>query len=146
MPHVHPSRRSRLVATSAAGLLAVAGAVVTASPAAAAGTCDTVEKLTNCVTLAGVQEHLAAFQTIADTHGGNRASGMPGHTASADYVQERLEAAGYVVTRQPFDFDYYEVIGTPTFAQTAPTPTEYVYGEDFEDMSYSGSGAVTGTV
>jgi Zn-dependent M28 family amino/carboxypeptidase len=145
MPHVHPSRRSRLVATSAAGLLAVAGAVVTASPAAAAGACDTVEKLMGCVTLAGVQEHLTAFQTIADTHGGNRASGMPGHTASADYVQERLEAAGYVVTRQPFDFDYYEVIGTPVFAQTAPTPTQYVYGEDFQDMSYSGSGTVTGT-
>jgi Zn-dependent M28 family amino/carboxypeptidase len=145
MPHVHPSRRSRLVATSAAGLLAVAGAVVTASPAAAAGTCDTVEELMGCVTLAGVQEHLTAFQTIADTHGGNRASGMPGHTASADYVQERLEAAGYTVTRQPFDFDYYEVIGTPTFAQTAPTPKEYVYGQDFNDMSYSGSGTVTGT-
>jgi Zn-dependent M28 family amino/carboxypeptidase len=145
MAHVHSSRRSRLVVTSAAGLLAVAGALVTATPAAAGTKCDTVEKLMGCVTLAGVQEHLAAFQAIADTHGGNRASGLPGHTASADYVQDRLEAVGYTVTRQPFDFNYYEVIGTPTFAQTAPTPTEYVYGEDFDDMSYSGSGTVTGT-
>ena len=36
--------------------------------------------------------------------------------------------------------------GTAAFAQTAPTPTEYVYGQDFNDMSYSGSGTVTGTV
>jgi Zn-dependent M28 family amino/carboxypeptidase len=98
------------------------------------------------VTVEGVQEHLTALQTIADANGGNRASGLPGHTASADYVQQRLEAAGYTVTRQPFDFAHYELVGAPTFAQTSSQPTDYVYGEDFQDMSYSGGGTVSGTV
>jgi Zn-dependent M28 family amino/carboxypeptidase len=146
MTHVPPSRRSRLVATSAAGLLAVAGGVLTASPAAAGTACDTVPELMECVTVEGVQEHLTALQTIADANGGNRASGLPGHTASADYVQQRLEAAGYTVTRQPFDFAHYELVGAPTFAQTSSQPTDYVYGEDFQDMSYSGGGTVSGTV
>ena len=108
MTYLHPSRRSRFVATSAAGLLAAAGTLATAAPAAADPACDTVEALMECMTVGGVTEHLTALQAIADENGGNRASGLPGHTASADYVTDRLEAAGYEVTRQPFDFDYYE--------------------------------------
>jgi Zn-dependent M28 family amino/carboxypeptidase len=146
MTQARPARRSRVVAGSAAGLLAMAGTVATAAPAAAAPGCNTVEALMECVTGAGVQEHLTALQAIADANGGNRASGFPGYTASADYVEQRLEAAGYSVTRQPFDFAFYELVGTPTFEQVSPTPTTYVYGEDFLDMSYSGSGTVTGTI
>ena len=156
MIHARSSRRTRFVATSAAGLLAVAGAVVTAAPAAAAppaaGTaCDTVEELLDCVTPAGVQEHLSEFQAIADANDGTRASGFPGYTASADYVTERLEAAGYRVTRQPFDFDYYEVVGTPTLARTSAPMASFVYSTDgatgdFQDMSYSGSGSVEGAI
>ena len=37
----NPNRRTRLIAGSTAGALAVAGAVLTASPAAAAPSCDT---------------------------------------------------------------------------------------------------------
>lgn len=50
------------------------------------------------MTVGGVTERLTALQAIADANGGNRASGMPGNTASADYVTDRLEAAGYSVT------------------------------------------------
>jgi Zn-dependent M28 family amino/carboxypeptidase len=140
------SRRSRLTATSAVGLMAVAGAVATAAPAAADPACATVEALMDCVTVDGVEEHLEAFQEIATANGGNRASGSSGYTASADYVEERLEDAGYTVTRQPFDFDFYEVVGQPTLERTAPTSKTYVYGADFQDMSYSGSGSVDGAV
>jgi Zn-dependent M28 family amino/carboxypeptidase len=146
MTSVPPSRRSRLVATSAAGLLTAAGVLTTAGPAAADPACDTVEALMECVTVKGVEEHLAAFQAIATANDGNRASGTSGYTASADYVQERLEAVGYEVTRQPFDFDYYEVVGTPTLLRTAPEAKTYSYGTDFQDMSYSGSGSVDGAV
>ena len=152
MTHVSPSRRSRLVATSAAGLLAAAGVVTSVAPAAAADpACDTVDALMDCVTLAGVEEHLTAFQEIADDNGGNRASGFPGFTASADYVESRLRDAGYDVTRQPFDFSYYEVVGTPTFARTSSPARAFSYSTDgatgdFQDMSYSGSGTVAGAI
>lgn len=55
---------------------------------------NSTAKLMECVTLAGVREHQAAFQAIADANGGNRFSGLPGYDASVDYVVERLEAAG----------------------------------------------------
>ncbi|TFV83015.1 M28 family metallopeptidase [Blastococcus sp. CT_GayMR16] len=148
MNHAHQSRRTRLIATSAAGLLAVAGTLATAAPAAAGGgknSCEqrnnnTISKLLECVNGTGVKEHLSALQEIADANGGNRASGSPGYAASADYVESTLEKAGYTVTRQDFEFPFYETSEDPTFAQTAPTPTTYVYGTDFSDMSLSGSG------
>ena len=76
-------------------------------------------------------EHQAAFQEIADENGGTRASGTPGYDASADYVEERLERAGYVVTRQEFEFHAFAVEGPSTLNQTAPTPTTYVEGTDY---------------
>ena len=98
MTQSHPSRRSRIAVAGTAGVLALAGSVVTALPAAAAAcenrTNNTVAKLTECVTLEGVTDHLEAFQGIADANGGNRASGTSGYDASVGYVEQRLEAAG----------------------------------------------------
>jgi Zn-dependent M28 family amino/carboxypeptidase len=157
MTQSHPSRRSRIAVAGTAGVLALAGSVVTALPAAAGGpgghgggggnSCEhrnnnTVDKLLECVTVDGVMEHLNALQGIADANGGTRASGTPGYTASADYVQARLEAAGYEVTRQPFDFTLYELKGTPTFSVDGEA---LEYGTGFADMSYSGKGTVSGT-
>lgn len=51
-----------------------------------------------------IRAHLAELQRIADDHGGNRAAGTPGFDASVEYVASRLEAAGYTVERQPFEF------------------------------------------
>ena len=98
------------------------------------------------VTLAGVREHQQAFQDIADDNDGIRASGTPGYDASADYVAERLAAAGYTVTRQPFQFPFYEQLSPSTFAQVTPNARVYVEGEDYFTMTYSGSGDVTGSV
>jgi aminopeptidase S len=65
---------------------------------------NTNKKLLECVTLQGVREHQAAFQSIADANGGVRASGTPGYDASVAYVAQRMEAAGYDVTIQEFPF------------------------------------------
>ncbi|MDP9444616.1 MAG: hypothetical protein M3P83_09830 [Actinomycetota bacterium] len=46
------------------------------------------------VTVAGAQEHRAALQAIADANGGTRASGTSGYEKSAQYVFDRLTAAG----------------------------------------------------
>ena len=51
-----------------------------------------------------VREHQAALQEIADDNGGNRFAGFPGHDASVDYVADTLEAAGWNVDLQAFDY------------------------------------------
>ena len=130
MSSAHPRHRARLVATSTAGLLALTGVLVTASPAAAGPnacerrTNNTVEKLTDCVTVDGVLEHAKAFQTIADAHGDTRASGTPGYDASADYVEDRLEASGYTVSREEFRFPFFELLGS-SFSRVTPEPRTY---------------------
>src|SRR5687768_14229502 len=88
--------------------LAVAGVLVFAAPAWADrehSTNNTSKKLREAVTVAGIMEHQSAFQDISDFTGGNRLSGTAGYDASADYVAERAEAAGFEVSRFEFDYD-----------------------------------------
>jgi Zn-dependent M28 family amino/carboxypeptidase len=63
---------------------------------------NTQAKLLECVTLAGVREHQAAFQLIANQNGGSRAAGTPGYDQSVAYVVSKMSAAGYNVTLKPF--------------------------------------------
>jgi Zn-dependent M28 family amino/carboxypeptidase len=144
------SRRARAVALGAAGAMTLAGTVALAGPAVAtpggAQAChkqvnDTVAELTKCVTLEGVTGHLEAFQEIADENGGTRASGTPGYTASADHVAKRLEKAGWEVSRQEFDFPFFE-LRESSFSRVAPTATPYQLGTDYAPMTYTGSGTV----
>ncbi|MFC4018392.1 M28 family peptidase [Micromonospora sp. GCM10011542] len=122
------------------------GSLTLVNPARADPTNNSAKKLTKAVTLQGVLRHLDAFQAIADDNGGNRGSGLPGYDASAGYVAGLLEDAGYRVTRQPFDFNFFEEFGS-SFARISPPPaTAYVAGTDYDLMDFSGAGDVTGLV
>jgi hypothetical protein len=57
--------------------------------------------------------HLRALQRIADEHGGTRAAGSPGDAATADYIEGRLRAAGYRVTRQRYRVPVYRETSPP---------------------------------
>ena len=107
---------------------------------------NTYTKLLECIRLDEVREHQAALQAIADENGGNRFSGTPGYDASAAYVAERLEAAGYDVEIQTFDYLAFEVVGPSTLQQIAPNPTTYVEGVDFGVITQSDPGDVTAPV
>jgi Zn-dependent M28 family amino/carboxypeptidase len=133
--------------TMAAGLVAV--------PAVADPRCErrvnnTARKLLECVTLDGVREHQAALQAIADANGGIRTSGTPGYDASVTYVVDRMSAAGYKVTLQPFEFLAFIQLGPSTLEQTSPVPATYLEGAgagfDYAMMSNSAPGDVTSPV
>ncbi len=135
--------RRTLAAFAAAALT---GGLIVASPAVAdqQGSKKPVnsDKLTKAVTVNGILQHERQFQTIADRNGGNRASGLPGHTASADYVAQKLEAAGYDVTRQKFTFAFSRELEPATLTEISPTPRDF----ETATFDYSGSGDVTGSV
>jgi len=101
-------------------LLALALALAGPAAAAAAPNNNNSAKLTQAVTLAGIYEHLNAFQAQATANGGNRFAGLPGHDASAQYVYDRAQAAGYEVRFQEFEYDAAEDISVLT--KTAPDP------------------------
>lgn len=105
-----------------------------------------VGELLRCVTLKGVMEHERAFQRIADRHDGNRSAGTSGYDASARYVKERMQRAGYRVTVQKFDVYAYSELGVSELEQTAPTPTAYVEDTDFAATPQSEPGDVTAAV
>lgn len=118
--------------------------LVAASPAAADK--DTKKPgssgLTEAVTVNGILQHQRQFQAIADRHGGNRASGLPGYTASADYVAKKLRAAGYTVKRQKFTFPFFRETAPTTLTQLTPVEQEL----ETAIFTYSGGGDVTGTI
>ena len=91
-------------------------------------------------------EHEEALQQIADDNGGTRASGTPGHDASAAYVADRLKAAGYEVTTQEFDYNRFEEVGPSEMQQVAPAPVTYTEGTDFGATPHSEEGDVTAPV
>jgi len=88
-------------------------------------------------------EHERRFQAIADEHGGNRAAGTPGYDASAAYVARKLRGAGYEVTVQSFELPFFEEVEPARLERTDPAAAEYVRGEDFVLMQYSGGGEAT---
>ena len=132
------SQRTRLrVVGSIAVLVATmigAPVVVAAPPSSAA--CDsrtnnTQKKLLECVTLAGVREHQAALQSIANANGGTRLAGTSGYEQSVDYVVAKMTAAGYDVTLDPFPFVF---VPPAVLQQTAPVVASYDTG------AYTGTG------
>jgi aminopeptidase S len=90
------NRRPTITTLAAATLLA---GVILAPPATAAPPATLAAP---DIPVASVQAHLNQLQTIADNNGGNRAHGRTGYRASIDYVQARLNAAGYTTAVQSF--------------------------------------------
>src|SRR4051812_10903899 len=91
-----------VLAVALAAVIGLARTAVAGPEACGSRANNTHAKLLECVTLEGVREHQAAFQAIADANGGTRASGTPGYDASVLYVVDRMTAAGYNVTLNPF--------------------------------------------
>ncbi|MGB3440085.1 MAG: M28 family metallopeptidase [Actinophytocola sp.] len=85
--------RTFLVSLTAGALVAFAAPAAAAPPSVLAAP---------DIPVANVQAHLNQFQSIATSNGGNRAHGRPGYRASIDYVQGRLNAAGYTTSLQSF--------------------------------------------
>jgi Zn-dependent M28 family amino/carboxypeptidase len=147
-PDWRSMRRSLRKLVVLASILALLGATIPVASADAPRNCErrnnnTIKKLLECVDVEGVREHQAEFQTIANANNGTRASGTNGYDESAEYVAERMEAAGYDVTIQPFDFVRFTEVTPAILEQTAPLP-----GGPLPNivMTYSGSGEAAGSV
>jgi Zn-dependent M28 family amino/carboxypeptidase len=124
-------------------VFAVAPATSAAVPGCDTRVNNTYQTLLECVTLDGARAHQAAFQEHADANNGIRTSGSPGYDASADYVAETMEAAGYDVTVQEFQFQTFIVLSPTILEQVSPSPAGPIANSI---MSYSGSGDVTAAV
>jgi Zn-dependent M28 family amino/carboxypeptidase len=121
-------------------------AMLSASPAAwaAPGDVPASQGFRKAVTLAGIREHQAALQAIADANGGNRAAGTSGYDASAEYVSKRMAAAGYQVSFQEFTFGQFREAAPPALERLTPTAKTYATPADFR--AFTGSGQATGEV
>ncbi|HEX2049420.1 MAG TPA: M28 family peptidase [Actinomycetota bacterium] len=126
-----------------APLAAVAVVASLLAPQAAADERANTQGLRKAVTLAGVRDHQAALQAIADANGDTRLSGTSGFDASAEYVIDKAEAAGYDVSVFEFEFLLVGDRTPPEMERVAPNPRTYVNGQEFLTMNYSGSGDST---
>jgi Zn-dependent M28 family amino/carboxypeptidase len=122
-------------------------AVLAATPLATGAVPVDTEDLREAVTVDGVRSHQAAFQAVADANGGTRLAGTSGYDDSAQYVYDTLVATGYFnVEIQPFTFTGYRPLGPSTLEQTAPDAVIYTEDADYNLMSQTNPGDVTGLV
>lgn len=94
----------------------------------------------DCFQARDIITHLKSLQAVAEKAEGNRAAGSLGHELSANFIAQKLLAAGYAVKLEPFDFMKFEKISAK-FQKSGVTLEE---GKDFNLMSYSGSGIASG--
>lgn len=138
------ARGTLALAATGVTVLALSLGAASAATAAPAAKCDnrnnnTVAKLLECVSADGTMDHLEAFQDIADANDGNRAANTSGYEESVEYVAETLEAAGWNVTIDEFDY----LLPIPTIQQLTPQDVAHPAGYFSEG---SAEGEVTGTV
>ena len=150
MPQRMRSRRLRLwevsvcVAIGLALFAAPAASPITSAECDARAN-DTPSKLLPCITTADLWAHMVNFQAIADANPSpadghpSRNSGEPGYKASADYVAQVMEDAGYNVTIQTYKFDYYASTGVPAFSEVSPNAHDYVLGTEWGPGQTPGS-------
>jgi len=136
-------------AIAATAVLVLIGALIAIAPAQAArdlraaGPDDVnTNPLTKAVTVAGILEHQRELQRIANQNDGNRASGLPGHEKSVNYVVNKMKAAGYTVKKQSFTFPFFRETADTTLTQLTPQEQEL----ETDIFEYSGSGDVSGPV
>ena len=121
------------LAAAAATIVALASA-----PAAVAAPPDVDStRLEQLVTVQGITEHQQALQNIADLNGGNRYTRNPGYLASAEYVLETLEKAGYDARYEMFNMPVWHETAAPVLQQVSPTSKSYVAGTAADDDSPS---------
>ena len=137
--------RSRRITALSIVVTIIALLAALAPPAIAADVSES-KGFRKAVTLAGIREHQAALQEIADANDGTRLSGTNGYDESAQYVYDKAVAAGYDVSVQEFTFQLVSDVTPPEFSQIAPNAGTYVDGVDYATMSYSGSGDNTARV
>jgi hypothetical protein len=145
-----PRLKSRLAMSWLAPLcLAVVALLVPASAGAITSKqCDervndTPDKLIECIKTGDLWKHMQAFQAIADANPGldghpSRNSGEPGYWASVQYVKDKMEAAGYHVTIQPYKFTYTSFVGTPTWSESTPTPHDFTLVSEWNPGTSNG--------
>ena len=132
------TKKSRLIRSLGLLMLLVLSLAMLV-PVALADEISETKGFRKAVTLAGIREHQAAFQAHSDANGGSRVGGSLGYEASANYVVAKMQAAGYIVSSQTFNFVFNADATPPTLRQESPTPTTYVDGVDYSSMTFSGS-------
>lgn len=122
--------KSQTLRVGAAILVATGALAFTTIPSSAAPTATTelpdgpalARNLVKKVTGSGVNRHLIALQRIADQNGGIRAAGTPGYDKSAEYVEAKLKAAGFDVSRHEFDFTFTQTLAEKLTVAGASVP------------------------
>src|SRR3954463_7934455 len=144
-PGLRPLRSWVVVlCVASVGLIAPAQANAITSAQCGAQVNDPRSKLLPCIQRNDLWKHMQKFQAIADANPGpdghpSRNSGEPGYWASVQYVAQKMLAAGYSVTIQPYKFTYSSYVGTPTWSETSPTPRSFTLVNEWNPGTSNGT-------
>ena len=110
------------VASGAVGSLASASTDAFHLPAGPA----LARQLADEVSLNRMNDDLQALQRISNRNGGNREPGTTGYTQSEQWVQAQLQRAGFTVSKQSFQFNYFQRLAQNLTVNGAAVPINIV--------------------
>jgi Zn-dependent M28 family amino/carboxypeptidase len=125
MPSVKLARKLVVAVLAAAAGLAFISIPANADPVASADLPDgpaLARNLARKVTVGGINRHLIALQRFADQTDRTRAASTEGHKRSAEYIAQKLEDKGYIVTRQEFPFVFTKALKQSLMAGGTSVP------------------------
>ena len=129
-----------VLAASAIAAIAAAAAI----PATAAAGTDT--SALRQVTLGGGAPTKPHSRPSPTRTAGPAPAGRRAMTPPSSYVEDHLIAAGYIVQRQNFDYEFFVVDAPPVIDPTSPDLPAYTPETEIYVMEYSGDGDVTAPV
>ena len=110
------------VASGAVGSLASASTDAAHLPAGPA----LARQLAEQVNLHRMNDELDALQRISNRNGGNREPGTSGDAQTEQFVAAQLRQAGYSVTKQSFQFNYFERLAQNLTVNGAAVPINII--------------------
>ncbi|OZG70759.1 aminopeptidase [Hahella sp. CCB-MM4] len=102
--------------------------------------------LPRCMTAENIKQHLEMLNDIARANNGTRAAGLKGYDDSIEYVMNTLKSAGYEPKLDTFPFNAFYPQGPGTLKTVGDSGVEYVFEEDFNYLTQTDAGDVTGMV
>lgn len=131
--------RSSVAAIAVMNLIAASAVHAHAGPTASLASSAALRE---AVAVDAMLDHLAAFQAIADAHGGTRTAGSPGDEASADYVAGKLREAGYQVRSETFTLPVFREGQPPRLTVLTDAQIDGMAGLAPRTLTFSGAGTV----
>jgi hypothetical protein len=102
--------------------------------------------LEDTITIEALVAHAKALERISLSHTLSRSSASPGYLQAMDYIKSLIESPELTIWEQRFEYRFFLETEDPSLVMISPRQETYVWGTDYQTMTYSGISDVTAEI